>query len=132
MARMEPSLDECLSEEMTMRILHALSVTGAEQRISDLAELTRLDLASLASNIARLIRGGLVVTSSLGGVVLHALSPRIASSRVLAAAVENRTRDLLRARARLFSERCPAAVGWIDETLAAIRRARAVSRFPRP
>jgi hypothetical protein len=122
---MKPSLTECLSEEATMRILHALSVTGVEQRVSDLAELTRLDADSLAAGIARLARVGLVATTRRGEVTLHALSPRIASCRVLADAVENRTRDLLRARARLFSDRRPAAVGWIDETLAAIRRARA-------
>ena len=105
-----------------------LEVDGTSYEIFRLDKVSGdgLDVGSLHVAIARLARDGLVILISRGHEMLHALSPELARSRALADAVARRSQHMLNleSRARLFSERAPAAVGWIDETLRAIRRAR--------
>ena len=108
-----------------MRVIGALESSRSPRGVRELADLTGLSVAGTHDVLRRLQIAGVVERVGAGKRPQFSLTLEAEDLPLLRTLLDRQLEKSLRARAKLFSARVPSALGWIEETLATVRRARA-------
>lgn len=127
---MAGQLTEFLLRQNWMRVLQALRSVPAgrplrrERSVRELVDLTALSPAGLSDVLRRLSDQQVVQRKRRGNKLFYSLNLNVREEKLLAEIAGSQVQRNLQTRAAIFSKRRKEAVGWIDQTVLELRRAK--------